>query len=293
MSNLRDILSKYEIKDLEPSKDCILWRYTDIPSLIEILTGGYIPLVKVSLLSDPAEGAILRSALNKAPGATDFGKSYAFDVYKKTSFVSCWCKNKEELAPMWERFSPRDGVAIKTTAKRLLECLSPLLATNIGVTSIKYVKYIDESPDDIFSDLAELDLGEFEKFRRDLFFYKLSDFSDEREVRIFREKTPPLLSRLVTADPTDQHRLEQFFKNTHAIQKEDVFPGRSRLNDLITEIVISPTAHSGIFTIVKDLLKSLNEMRASKGYSVFDIKVKESRRKMWYKTTTSSVDFEK
>ena len=157
------------------------------------------------------------------------------------------------------------------------------LATNIGVTSIKYVKYIDESPDDIFSDLAELDLGEFEKFRRDLFFYKLSDFSDEREVRIFREKTPPLLSRLVTADPTDQHRLEQFFKNTHAIQKEDVFPGRSRLNDLITEIVISPTAHSGIFTIVKDLLKSLNEMRASKGYSVFDInKVRESRRKMWY-----------
>ncbi len=287
MSNLRDILSKYEIKDLEPSEDRILWRYTDIPSLIEMLTGGYIPLVRVSLLSDPAEGAILKSALNKAPGATDFGKSYAFDVYKKTSFVSCWCESKKELAPMWERFSPRDGVAIKTTAKRLLACLSP------QVTSIRYVEYIDKSPDDIFSDLAELDLGEFEKFRRDLFFYKLSDFSDEREVRIFREKTPPLLSRLVTADPRDQHKLEQFFKNTHAIRKEDVFPGICRLNDLITKIVISPTAHSGIFTTVKDLLKSLNEMRASKGYSVFDIKVKESRRKMWYKTTTSSVDFEK
>ena len=169
MSNLRDILSKYEIEDLEPSEDKGLWRYTDIPSLIEILTGGYIPLVRVSLLSDPAEGAILKSALNKAPRATDFGKSYVFDVYKKTSFVSCWCENKEELAPMWERFSPRDGVAIKTTAKRLLESLPPP-ARSVSVTSIRYVRYIDESPNDIFSDLAELDLGEFEKFRRDLFF---------------------------------------------------------------------------------------------------------------------------
>ena len=281
MSSLKDVLPT--IRDLEPSKKKILWRYTDIPSLMEILMGGYIPLVKVSLLSDPAEGAILKAALNKAPGATDFGKSYAFDVYKKTSFVSCWCKNEEELAPMWERFSPRDGVAIKTTAKRLLECLSPLLAKKPGVTSIRYIKYINENPDDIFSDLAELDLGEFEKFRRDLFFYKLSDFSDEREVRIFKEMTPPLLSMSVTADPSiDQHRLEQL-KDTHMVRKEDVFPGISHLNHLIEEIVVSPTAHSGIITIVKDLLKSLNEMRASKGQYVFDInKVKESRRKMWY-----------
>ena len=57
------------------------------------------------------------------------------------------------------------------------------------------------------------------------------------------------------------------------------FRGASRLDHLITEIVISPTAHSGIFTIVKDLLKSLNEMRASKGHYLFDInKVRESRR---------------
>lgn len=279
MSSLEDVLPT--IRELEPSDDKILWRYTDIPSLIEILMGGYIPLVKVSLLSDPAEGAILKSALNKLPGATDFGESYVFDVYKKTSFVSCWCKNKEELAPMWERFTPRDGVAIKTTAKRLLECLPPP-ATGIGVTSIRYVEYINETPDEIFSDFAELDPGEFEKFRRDLFFYKLSDFSDEREVRIFRDETPPILSISVTADPTDQHRLEQF-RDTHMVPKEDVFRGISHLNHLIDEIVISPTAHSGIITIVKDLLKSLNEMRASKGYSVFDIdKVKESRRKMWY-----------
>ena len=258
MSSLKDVLPA--IRDLEPSKDKILWRYTDIPSLIEILIGGYIPLVKVSLLSDPAEGAILKSALNKLPGATDFGESYVFDVYKKTSYVSCWCKNKEELAPMWERFTPRDGVAIKTTAKRLLECLPPP-ATGIGVTSIRYVEYINESPDDIFSYLAELDPGEFEKFRRDLFFYKLSDFSDEREVRIFRDETPHLLSRLVAANPTDQCKLERFFKDAH---KKDVFRGISHLNHLIDEIVISPTAHSGIITIVKDLLKFLNEMRASK-----------------------------
>ena len=67
MSNLRDILSKYEIKDLEPSEDRILWRYTDIPSLIEILTYEYLPLIRVSRLSDPSEGAVLKAAINKLP----------------------------------------------------------------------------------------------------------------------------------------------------------------------------------------------------------------------------------
>ena len=48
MTNLRDVLPK--IKDLEPSADRILWRYMDIPSLIEILQFGSLPLVKISNL---------------------------------------------------------------------------------------------------------------------------------------------------------------------------------------------------------------------------------------------------
>ena len=41
MSNLRDVLPT--IKDLEPSEDRILWRCTDIPSLVEMLAFEYLP----------------------------------------------------------------------------------------------------------------------------------------------------------------------------------------------------------------------------------------------------------
>ena len=166
MPNLKGCLP--EIQNLEPLENHILWRYTDIPSLIEILTNEYLPLVKISCLRDQAEGAILKSALGKLPKARDVGKDFLFEVYKNTTFASCWCENEEELASMWERFSPKDGVAIKTNAKRLLEWLTPR-----PEFKIRYVKYINENPDDILSGLAEIDFEEFEKLQQDLFFYKI------------------------------------------------------------------------------------------------------------------------
>ena len=277
MANLRDILSKYEIKDLEPSKNRILWRYTDIPSLIEILTYEYLPLIRMSRLSDPSEGAILKEAINKLPGAADFGKNFVYDIYKKTSFVSCWCESKEELAPMWERFSPRDGVAIKTDAKHLLERIH-----KTSYDGIKYVEYIDKSPDDVFSDLSKIEFEEFEELKHNLYFYKLSDFTDEREVRILQCRKLINFASTVVADGTNQYVIEQDMVN-HVIPKEDIVQTRiASMDDFITEVIVSPTARPGIYKIVKELLRSLDEIRISKGKPKLEIEIKESRRKMWY-----------
>lgn len=275
MSNLRDVLPT--IKDLEPSEDRILWRYTDIPSLVEMLTFEYLPLIRVSRLSDPSEGAILKAAINKLPKATDFGKNFVFDIYKNTSFVSCWCESKEELAPMWERFTPRDGVAIKTNAKRLLECIH-----RTRYDGIKYVKYIDKSPDEMFSELSIIDFEEFEELKHNLYFYKLSDFTDEREVRILQCRKLINFAGMVTADGTNQYAIEQTMVN-HVVPKQDIVRiNINSMDDFITEIIVSPTARPGIYKIVRGLLRFLNEIRVSKGKPKLKIRVKESRRKMWY-----------
>ena len=276
MTNLRDVLPKLE--DLEPSADCILWRYTDIPSLVEILTFEYLPLVRVSLFSDITEGAILKSALSKLPKATNIGKDYLLDVYKNTTFASCWCRNKEELAPMWDRFSPRDGVAIKTDAKRLLNWLTPRRGFKI-----KYVKYINENPDDILSELTEIDFEEFEELRQDLFFYKMSDFSDEREVRILNCRALVNFSGMVSRlNPFNLHEFKEMM-DTQVIPKEIIERADIRyMNELITEIVVSPAARPGIREIVQELIKSVNALRRLEGKSPLGIRVEESRRKMWF-----------
>ena len=280
MLNLSDVLSKYEIKDLEPSEDRILWRYTDIPSLIEILSYEYLPLIRMSCLSDRSEGAVLKAAINKLPEATDFGKNFVFDICKKTSFVSCWCESKEELAPMWERFAPRDGIAIKTNPKRLLECI------RTRRDNIKYVKYIDKSPDAVFSNLSKIDFEEFEKLRHNLYFYKLSDFTDEREVRILQCREPKNFAKnfavMLVADPTNQYPIGPSMHND-MVPKEDIVQAPiTSMSDFIIEIIVSPTARPGIHKVVKEVLKSHDKIRVSEGKPKLDIKVRESRRTMWH-----------
>ena len=284
MSNLKEVLPK--IKKLEPSENRILWRYTDIPSLIEILSYGYLPLIRVSRLSDPADGAVLKSVLNEFPGTGNFGKTFASDLYKNSTFVSCWCAHKEELAPMWERFSPKDGVAIKTNAKRLLESLNPDHGCDI-----KCVEYINEYDSGaIVSQLNSMPMNkdQFVESLRELCFYKMSDFMDEREVRILKCKAPWNTFVFTTLDENDEkylethYRLEQL-KNSYIESSEDILKIRiASMENFITEIIISPTARPGIFKIVANLLETNNEKRVSMGKPELKIKLDDSRRKMWF-----------
>ena len=271
MLKLKDALPK--IRKLK-AEDCILWRYTDIPSLIEILTNEYLPLLKVSNFSDQSEGALLKFALDKVK-ASDFGKDFLYDVYKKSAFVSCWCAHEAELAPMWERFSPRDGVGIKTDAKCLLECLGA------DGFDIGYVKYLDENPDNVFSEFAKIDFEEFQRLKQNLFFYKLDDFKDEREVRILECKALASVDMVLTSDGTNNDRVKELMDN-NTIQKTPIFPVYAPMNNLIKEIVISPSARDGIYKIVKGLVESLNKLRKNEGKPEFTFEVTESRRKKWF-----------
>ena len=274
MPNLRTVLPKP--KDLEPLEKYVLWRYTDIPSLMEILAFEYLPLVKMSCLSDKAEGAYLKSVLSKLPVAKDHGVDLVFDISKAMTFVSCWCKNDEELAPMWERFSPPNGVAIKTDAKRLLECLSLDQEYDI-----KFVEYIKHSPDGILSKFDQIGGEEWSELKSDLHFYKMSDFRDEKEVRILKSEHE-FLRNLITFSGTGAHSMREHVYKTY-VPPDDILRVRiDSMTDFITQIVISPAAHQGILKIVKNLLKTNDEKRASERKPKLEIDVVESRRKKWF-----------
>ncbi len=269
MLSLKDVLPT--IRDLEPSEDRILWRYMDLPSLIEILTYKYLPLIRVSRLSDPAEGAMLKFAINKLdlPNPTDFGRNLVLNLYQRYTYISSWCASKDELAPMWERFARRDGVAIKTNAKRLMENIDPRHGVNI-----KCVEYINKDQDDALSQLNSVDTAEFGDLHRDLYFYKMSDFMDEREIRIVKCLLPWNTFPMVVADGSNRDSIEQVIDGI--MPREDILPANiASMNDFIIEIVISPTARPGIFKVLNNLLQLI-------GMSELSGKVREYRRKMWF-----------
>ena len=71
--------------------------------------------------------------------------------------------------------------------------------------------------------------------------------------------------------------------DTHVVPSEDILKAKIRsINELITEIVISPSARDGIYKIVKELVKSLNKLRKNDGKTEFTFKVEKSRRTQWF-----------
>ena len=113
-------------------------------------------------------------------------------------------------------------------------------------------------------------------------FYKLSDFSDEREVRLLNCRAALNSGGMVIADGINQYQLEQA-RDTYLVQREDIWQANiTSINDFITEIIISPTARPGIFKIVEKLLESLNVNRKLVEKPELEIEIKESRRKAWF-----------
>lgn len=119
-----EINSKNVPPDLEPDESITLWRYMSFTSLCEILMNDHISLISVRNFSDKSEGAILKEILSKLPNTNRNSIEHTMQIYLESTHVSSWHNAKDENAAMWDRYTHGgEGVAIKTNAKLLLDCI--------------------------------------------------------------------------------------------------------------------------------------------------------------------------
>ena len=284
---------KYEINhmnipnDLNYDENIKLWRYMNFSSLFEILMNNEIPLININKFADKSEGSILKQILSDLPDTTEFTVSYAMQHYYRTTYVSSWHCAEDENASMWERYTHgNEGVAIKTNAKSLYDCIkkpghyhciigpeSKKFGRLVCVpqTFIKSVEYTNNFPRDFKMDKKYLDLG----YDRMCFFYKMKDFEDEAEVRILRSRSHGIHNSMLHADKMladklyeDEKRLKSKYINEHVVP---LSIGSAR--ELIEKIVISPKAHENTIKHIKKL---------SENWIDPDIII-ESRQKEWLK----------
>ena len=298
-------MEKHEINpesippDLEPDKKITLWRYMSFGSLCEILMNDCIPLISIRNFPDKSEGAILRGILSKLPDVYVDHIEFTMQKYRESVYVSSWHISKNENAAMWDRYTHGgEGVAIKTNAKLLLDCIPQQSFVNGGYiglvmpekpepkegavlparTIIKRVKYINNNPSDFEMREEYLHNG----YDKMCFFYKFIDFQDEAEVRIL---TSPFVN------PFGYALMEpNYFQNVSqkSIKGEEHIPFENSLsvkigsaNTLIQKIVISPHAHNKFIETVKQIIDHINTHRASLGSELIQCDVVESRRKEW------------
>ncbi len=173
-----------------------LWRYMDLAKFLNLLETESLFFARADKLGDPFEGAsgisdreqewdafylnyfrdAVRNPPNGAAPTEDAVEENArrllsqirsgAELDRKSTFVSCWHANTGESEALWRLYCPlgSTGVAIETTAKRLIEALE-----NDGSLKLGRVQYIDFRQS-------------FAGFH-DRIFWKRSSLAHEAEVR--------------------------------------------------------------------------------------------------------------
>ena len=286
--------------DLEPDENITLWRYMSFSSLCEILMNDCIPLIGIHKFSDKSEGSILKAILSKIH-INQEGIQYAMRKYYETTYISSWHEAESENAAMWDRYTyGGEGVAIKTNAKLLLDCIGSVKGNNMTDHQffselrldalpkdtniipnnspdiiIKRVKYTDKNPADFAMGEKYLHNG-YDKL---CFFYKLDDFEDESEVRILRSSFHSAYI-FATADGSDFSKVEDTFKKIRPL-KDAMLLEIDSAGKLIQQIVVSPYAHDAFIQTVQQSIGCINRAREKLRVDLIECDVIESRRKEW------------
>lgn len=132
----------------EPDENCTLWKYMSFSKFINMLKGKMY-FNRLDNFEDVFEG---RFPQYNAEHRIDlYGKQIlpksTYDeleqLIKKYIYVSCFHKNEYETAFMWKQYADDDGIAIKTTLKRLKKSFHKT-SEIINISNVQYIDYNSE-----------------------------------------------------------------------------------------------------------------------------------------------------
>lgn len=225
---------------ITPTDETIIWRYMDLTKLLSILEDNTLFFTRADGFEDDFEGSlpkknfeereIQRVLERRHAKPWDFSDSEYIKNLNRYVGISCWHNNPVESAAMWKLYlSSGDGIAIKSTVKRLKDCISDNHEVFIG--QVDYNDYDKEKID--FSNYFSLYLN------------KRKSFIHEQEIRaiIFLPPTPIFQPGL---------------SSTHDYKTENIVGGipiNIKPSILIEEIRVSPKTPAWFLKLVKNIVK--------------------------------------
>ena len=225
-------LIREEIRDFpQPDPNAVIWKYLETRKFEYLLQEKALYLCQVAKLAreEPNEGVMNKfqeTAMRKYFASTPEQFENCFHFYesmRQRAWVTCFSLGGVEKADMWREYCkqpPNEGVAIRTTYRRLRNSLGQLVSLANPYPSIAQVRY-SESEDLVWK------LGY-------LLYQKLPKFSDECEVRV------------CAFSPQ-----QQFAERTCMIES---VPLPVRLMSLVRHIYVHPRATGDYFDKICDLI---------------------------------------
>lgn len=239
------------------SATATIWRYMDLAKFLSLLERSalYFPRVDKLAVADPYEGyytnthaTIARLDVNALPeevrtqkfgnGQTlkeIFGQFQSSEplarAMRETTFVNSWHMLEHESAAMWALYlRSEDGIAVRSTYQRLVDCFKDYKDFEIHIGLIKYIDYE--------RDLIPLGQAMFPMM------HKRKSFEHEHELRALIWTVANGRNELPLTDETVNR-----FKEHVGLYVDVALP------TLIDRIYVAPTAPSWIVDLLKSLLK--------------------------------------
>jgi len=136
-----------EHPNVNDPEDLTLWRYLDLFKFESILESQGLFFAKPDALNevDPWEGQRGKTEIRiLGSNAMDDAAKSRENPPQNWPYISCWHKNDYESMPMWSLYlkNPKEGVAVKTTYRRLKQCFEKIKNT-IYMGEIQYVRHYD------------------------------------------------------------------------------------------------------------------------------------------------------
>ena len=217
----------------EPEDNTIIWRYVDFTKFISYLEKKALFFVRSDQLSDKYEGKFTETDSNiweeKLKPKTKLNQMEIYDRFRKIVNISSWHINDNESAAMWETcLQSNEGVAIKSTFKRLKDSFNFHKEDEIHIGKVKYIDYSKDTipTGNIFNP----------------FLYKRKAFEHEKELRA-------VIMKFASQDET---------YGKHILYVDPKWFGihvKTDLDVLIDKIVVSPSVPDWFIDLVLSIVK--------------------------------------
>ena len=134
----------------EPPDDTIIWRYVDFIKFISYLEKSALFFVRSDQLFDKYEGKFTEADVQlweeKLQPETKLSQIELYDRFRKIVNISSWHINDSESAAMWEIcLKSNEGIALKSTFKRLKDSFMLHEEDEIHIGMVKYIDYGTDS----------------------------------------------------------------------------------------------------------------------------------------------------
>jgi len=188
-----------------------IWRYMDFAKFVSMLQSGGVFFPAATLLGDAFEGSVSKENLRRRPQVIletvnnlrtgfaylpftstdedqirssmerfDAAQSLHLEWQRQWTYISCWHMNDNESAAMWRLYAASNqAIAIRSTFRKLHDCLRPHVQPPHGEPKLGMVRYADYDIDVV---PRNVHLAEY--------FYKRKSFAHEMEVRAVMQDLP-------------------------------------------------------------------------------------------------------